>query len=124
MRILSLGPSLVFCKLPSNCDREIDLTEAFRYKLRTVPSFVASHTFCASRDTWVYGWCLVIQGYFLRDLKLCGESRPEQVLLVSKKKIGGNHAFFRDNRASIWKTTAIHCFVFYYFLEYLLLNYL
>ena len=29
----------------------------------------------------------------------------QQVLLVSKKKIGGNHAFFRDNKASIWETT-------------------
>ena len=28
-----------------------------------------------------------------------------QVVLVSKEKIGGNHAFFRDNKASIWKTT-------------------
>ena len=23
--------------------------------------------------------------------------------LVSKKKIGGNRAFFRDNKASVWK---------------------
>ena len=44
--------------------------------LRTVPTFVATHTFCASRDTRVsYGWCLLTQGYFLRGLKLCGESR-------------------------------------------------
>ena len=33
--------------------------------LRTVPTFVAAHTLCASGDTWVsYGWCLLIQGYF------------------------------------------------------------
>ena len=25
------------------------------------------------------------------------------MILVSKKKIGGNHAFFRNNKASIWK---------------------
>ena len=32
--------------------------------LRTVPSFVTAHTFCASLDTRVtYGWCLLIQGY-------------------------------------------------------------
>ena len=37
-------------------------------------------------------------GIFLRGLKLCGESRT----LVSKKKIGGNLAFFRENKASIW----------------------
>ena len=41
-------------------------------------------------------------GIFLRGLKLCGESRTEQVLGVSKKKFWGNHAFFRD-KASIWK---------------------
>ena len=34
---------------------------------------------------------------FLRGLKLCGENRTKQVLLVSKKKIGGKHTFFRDN---------------------------
>ena len=34
-------------------------------ELRTVPTFVTAHTFCASRDTWVsYGWCPLIQGYF------------------------------------------------------------
>ena len=33
--------------------------------LRTVPTFVTAHTFCASRDTQVsYGWCLLVQGYF------------------------------------------------------------
>ena len=33
--------------------------------LRTVPTFVTAHTFCASGDTRVsYGWCLLIQGYF------------------------------------------------------------
>ena len=26
-------------------------------------------------------------------------------LLKSKKEIGGNHAFFRDNKASIWEKT-------------------
>ena len=44
--------------------------------LRTVPTIVTAHTFCASRDTRVsYGWCLLIQEYFLRGLKLYGESR-------------------------------------------------
>ena len=45
--------------------------------LRTVSTSVTAHTFCASRDTPVsYGWFLLIQRYFLRGLKLCGESRP------------------------------------------------
>ena len=42
----------------------------------------------------------------------------------NKKKIRGNHEFFRDNKASIWKKKAIHCFVFYCFFVLLLLNYL
>ena len=33
--------------------------------LRTVPTIVTAHTFCASRDTRVScGWCLLIQEYF------------------------------------------------------------
>ena len=44
-------------------------------------------------------------GIFLRGLKLCGESRTQQVLLISKKKIAGNHAFFRDKKASILNKT-------------------
>ena len=92
---------------------------------RMAPTFVTAHTFCVSRDTRIsYGWCLLIQGLFLRGLKLCGESRTLQVRLVSKKKIRSNHAFFRDNKASIWKKNAIHCFVFYCFFELLLLNFL
>ena len=43
---------------------------------------------------------------FLRGLRLCGKSRYQQGLSESKKKIGGNHAFFRDNWAKIWKETA------------------
>ena len=46
---------------------------------------------------------------FLRSLKLCRESRTEQMLLVTKKKIWGNHAFFRDNKALIWKKNSKHC---------------
>ena len=36
-------------------------------------------------------------GIFLRSLKLYRESRTYQMSLVSQKKIGGNHAFFREN---------------------------
>ena len=44
---------------------------------------------------------LINTGIFLRGSKLREGSRTYQVLLVSKKKIGGNHAFLRDNQASI-----------------------
>ena len=65
-------------------------------------------------------------GMFLRGLKLCGKSRTRHVLLVSKRKIGSNHAFFRDIKTSIWEKTpySVHCLVFWRFLEILLLNYL
>ena len=33
--------------------------------LRTVPTIVSAHTFCAPRDTRIsYRWCLLTQGYF------------------------------------------------------------
>ena len=71
-----------------------------------LPTFVTAHTYCASRNTGVScGWCLLIQGYLLRGLKLCGGSRNYKVLLVSKEKIEGNHAFFRDIKGSLWNKT-------------------
>ena len=59
-------------------------------------AIVIPHTFCASRDTRI-SYFLINTGIFLRGSKLCGGRKTLQVLLVSKKKIGGNHAFFRDN---------------------------
>ena len=47
-------------------------------------------------------WVMPINtGIFLGSLKLRRKTRTQQVLLVSKMKIGGNHAFLRDNEASI-----------------------
>ena len=42
-------------------------------------------------------------GIFLRSLKLCGESRTWQVLLVSKKKIWGNMHFSEIIKLQIGK---------------------
>ena len=43
-------------------------------------------------------WVMPINtGIFLHGLKLYGESRTYQMPLVSQKKIGGYHAFFREN---------------------------
>ena len=62
---------------------------------------------------------------FLRGSKLCGESRTLQVLLLSKKKIGGNHAFSKDDKASIRKTTPYIALYFKAFYKLILLvNYL
>ena len=43
-------------------------------------------------------------------------------ILKKTNFIGGNHAFFRDSLASIWKEIAIHYLYFKAFLELLLLN--
>ena len=48
---------------------------------------------------------LTKSGIFFRGLKLGRESITQQVILVFKIKIGGNHAFFRDNKSSVWKKT-------------------
>ena len=60
---------------------------------------------------------------FLRGLKLCGESRTQQVFLVSKIKIWDNHAFFRDNKAPIWKKTR-HILLFIPLLTKIIVAYL
>ena len=62
----------------------------------------AYHCYCAYvlRISRYSGFLLVVltnRGIFLRSLKLCGESKTQQVLLVPKKKTGDNHAFFRDS---------------------------
>ena len=73
--------------------------------------FVTEHTFCASRDTPVsYGWCLLIQGYFCAVLNYAEKAGTQQ--------IGGNHAFFRDNKALIWKKTPYIALYFTAFLNY------
>ena len=43
---------------------------------------------------------------------------------IQKRKLGGNYAYFKDNKASISGKRGIHSFIFYSFLELLLLNYL
>ena len=62
----------------------------------------AYYCYCAYvlRISRYSGFLLVVltnTGMFLRSFELCGESGTQQVLLVSKKKIGGSHAFSRDN---------------------------
>ena len=52
----------------NNCYKFSFSKEALSHdQLRTVPTIVTAHTFCTSWDTRVsYGWCLLIQGYFVR----------------------------------------------------------
>ena len=74
--------------------------------LRTVPTIVTAHSRSAHLEIVVlhisryscFLWVVPTNtGIFLRGLNLCGESRIYQMLSVSQKKIGGNHAFFRHN---------------------------
>ena len=44
------------------------------------------------------------------------------MLLVSEKEIGGDHAFFRDNKGSIWNKMSCIALYFTVFFELLLLN--
>ena len=57
--------------------------------LRTVPTIVTAHTFCASRNTRVsYGWCLLIQGYFARFKSMGRKQNLPNALGISKEKWG------------------------------------
>ena len=56
-----------------------------------------AYVLCISRYSGCLSVILTNTVTFLHGLKLSGESRTQQVLLVSKKTIGGNHAFLRDN---------------------------
>ena len=72
------------------------------YWLRTMSTFLTAHTFRASQDTRVsYGWCLLIKRYFYAVENYAEKAEYGKCFLVSQKKIGRNHAFFRDNKASI-----------------------
>ena len=49
---------------------------SLKSELRTVPTIVIAHTFCASPDTRIFlSVVLTNAGIFLRGLKLFGESR-------------------------------------------------
>ena len=59
--------------------------------LRTVPTIVIAHTFCASRDARIpYGWCLLIQRYFcvVQNLAsaLCIQKKLGVTMHFSEKK--------------------------------------
>ena len=100
----------------------VEIMKVFEYEnhLRTVPTIVTVHTFCASRDTWVSLWVVPTNtGIFLRGLKLYEESRTYQMPLVSQKKILQRRLSF-----NLGKKNPIHSFIFWLFLEILLLNYL
>ena len=91
----------------------------FLGRLRTVPTYVSAHTFCASRDTRVsYRWCLY-RDIFARS-KTVQIKRNLTSHLVSKNKIGGNIHFSEIIKLQFGKKiNTIHCFVFYCFFFFL-----
>ena len=83
----------------------------------------AYYCYCAyvlhiSRNSGFLWLVLTNTGKFLRGLKLCGERRTQQLFLVFKKKIGGNHSFFRDNLSSVLNRTPYIALYFNSFYKY------
>ena len=57
--------------------------------LRTVPTIVIAHTFCASRDTRIsYRRCLLIQGYFCAFENYAEKSERSKSSWHPKRKLG------------------------------------
>ena len=98
---------LLYLYLIHSIVRAYNLTDNIAYVfIRTLIKDGTHFCYCAYvlRISRYSGFLWVVPtntGIFLRGLKLCVESRTLEVLLVSKMKIGGSHAFFRDNKASI-----------------------
>ena len=60
-----------------------------RTSLRTVPTFVIAHTFCASRDTRIsYRRCLLIQGYFYTVQNYAEKAELSKRTWYSERKLG------------------------------------
>ena len=70
---------------------------AIQCSLRTVPPFVMAQLCSAHLGTFGFLKNLPTNTtIFLCSLRLCGKSRSWQGLSETKKKIVGNHAFFKD----------------------------
>ena len=64
------------------------------WPLRTVPTIVIAHTFCASRDTRIsYRWCLLIQGYFCAVQNYAEKAELSKCSWHPKRKFGVNTHF-------------------------------
>ena len=97
----------------------------FKNILRTVPTIVIAHTFCASRDTPIsYGWCLSIQGYFCPVQNYAEKAELCKCSWYPKRKLGVTMHVSEIIKLQFGKLNAIHCFVFQSFLQILLINYL
>ena len=67
----------------------LPLRDGISQALRTVPTVVIAHTFCAPRDTRVsYGWCLLIQGYFCAVQNYPEKAERSKCSWHVKRKLG------------------------------------
>ena len=74
---------------------ELSFVSAY-LSLRTVPTIVIAHTFCASPDTRIsYRRCLLIQGYFARFKTIRKKYILVSTLWYSKRKLGVTMHFKR-----------------------------
>ena len=74
--------------------------------LRTVPTFVTAHTFCASRDTRISYGCLLTQRYFCAKLK---KAELSKCFWYPKRKLGVTMHFSEIIKLQFGKKT--HTFV-------------
>ena len=80
--------------------------------LRTVPTIVIAHTFCASRTTRIsYQRCLLIQGYFCAVQNYAEKAELSKCSWYPKRKLGVTMHFSEIIKLQFAKN-AIHCFVF------------
>ena len=72
--------------------------------LRTVPTFVTAHTFCASRDTRVsYGWFLLIQQFFCAVENYTEKAELSKCSWYPKRKLGVTMHFSEIIKLQFWK---------------------
>ena len=103
----------------SRCAERMRSNNSSEPSLRTVPTIVTAHTFCASRDTRVSVLWVVHSntGIFLRGLKL------HQMLWYLKKKLEGTMHFSEIIKLQLRKKSHTLLYILA-FLEILMFNYL
>ena len=91
----------------------------FSRLLRTVPTIVIAHTFCASRDTRIsYCWCLLIQGYFCAVQNYAEKAELSKWSWYPKRKLGVTTHFSEIIEFQIWKRTPYIALYFKTFYKY------
>ena len=86
--------------------------------LRTVPTFVTAHTFCASWDTRVsFRWCLLIQGYFYVVLNYAEKAELNKCSWYPKRKFGVTMYFLEIIKLHFGKKKMHGCLQFSFWIS-------